>query len=68
MVLIDMEEWRLRRLREQAEGQKAALGYLREEVAGAGFETAARLLALAVLAIDDAVKDLPGPRPPEDGR
>ncbi|NFV81844.1 hypothetical protein [Magnetospirillum aberrantis] len=52
MTLIDLESWRREQSeRRRAEGQMAALDYLREEISSSGYDTAARLLSLAILSI-----------------
>lgn len=52
MAVIELENVLRERRRLRAKGQKAAIAFLGEEVAQSGFVLAARLLALAVEAID----------------
>lgn len=63
MTLVNLEEWRRRHGgHSRAEGQMAALDYLREEISAAGYDTAARLVALAILSISQQLDDSGGPR------
>lgn len=57
-AVIDLNEILLRRKLSQAEGQMAALAYLREEVDRSGYGLAAHLLDLAIAAIDEEVRDI----------
>lgn len=61
MVVIRLDNLRERRRQEIAQAQMAALAYLQDEIGQSGFDVAARLLGLAILAIEDELK-----KPPEE--
>lgn len=52
MTVIDLNSRRVQRgSARQAEGQMAALDFLRQEISAAGYDTAAQLLQLAIISI-----------------
>ena len=57
MTVIDLDSRRTRRgSARQAEGQMAALDFLRQEISAAGYDTAAQLLSLAIISIAEQMK------------
>jgi hypothetical protein len=56
MNVIDFERWRIRRRNRRANGQIAALFFIREEVQEAGFQVAANLINLAAASIADELR------------
>ncbi|MBC7952043.1 MAG: hypothetical protein H7Z12_09540 [Rhodospirillaceae bacterium] len=56
MSVIDFERWRDRRRQRRADGQIAALAYIREEIEEAGFHMAADLISLAAASIADQLR------------
>ncbi|MBC7907777.1 MAG: hypothetical protein H7Y60_13680 [Rhodospirillaceae bacterium] len=57
MSVIDFERWRVRRRHRRADGQIAALSYIREEIQEAGFQVAADLISLAVASIANELRN-----------